>query len=85
LGSEGCAVFSEDKLITVPGFPVTVVDTVGAGDAFTAGFLHGLIHKWPLTRTAQFANALGSIVAGRATAIPDWTPAEVLHLLNDID
>lgn len=82
LGSQGCAVYSEGKMSVVPGFPVTVVDTVGAGDAFTAGFLHGLVHNWPLGQTARFANALGSIVASRATAIPDWAPAEVRALLD---
>lgn len=82
LGSEGCAVFSERELTFVPGFPITVADTVGAGDAFTAGFLHGLTQKWPLPQTARFANALGSIVASRATAIPDWTPSEVNVLLH---
>lgn len=85
LGSQGCAVYAEGKMIVVPGFPVSVVDTVGAGDAFTAGFLHGLIHNWPLGQTARFANALGSIVASRATAIPDWTPEEVQAMLDAPD
>lgn len=83
LGSQGCAVYSSGELIVSPGFSVTVVDTVGAGDAFTAGFLHGLVHHWPLMQTAKFANALGSIVASRATAIPAWTPEEVHAILND--
>lgn len=82
LGGGGCAVFSDGRMTNVPGFPVTVADTVGAGDAFTAGFLHGLIHHWPLTQTARFANALGSIVASRATAIPAWTLADVRALLD---
>lgn len=82
LGSEGCAVFSQGKMLRVPGFPVTVADTVGAGDAFTAGFLHGLMRQWPLAQTTRFANALGSIVASRPTAIPDWTPADVQALLH---
>lgn len=85
LGGQGCALFSRGKMIVVPGFPIKVVDTVGAGDAFTAGFLHGLVHNWPLAQTAKFANALGSIVASRATAIPDWAPEEVQAMLHAPD
>jgi len=85
LGGEGCAIYTNGRMILAPGFPVTVVDTVGAGDAFTAGFLHGLLHNWPLAQTARFANALGSIVASRATAIPAWTPTEVHALLQGLD
>lgn len=81
LGSDGCAVFSEGELHFYPGFPASVVDTVGAGDAFTAGFLHGLSHQWEMTRIARFSNALGSIVASRATAIPDWSMQDIDRLL----
>lgn len=82
LGRQGCAVSSEGKTELYPGFPTTVVDTVGAGDAFTAAFLHGLCRKWPIDQTARFANALGSIVAGRATAIPDWTMDDLVNLVT---
>lgn len=81
LGSEGCAVFSEGRLQTYPGFPATVVDTVGAGDAFAAGFLHGLQSGWAIDHTARFSNALGAIVASRATAIPHWSIQDVYELL----
>ncbi|WP_041839116.1 carbohydrate kinase family protein [Acidobacterium capsulatum] len=81
LGSEGCAVFSEGTLRTYPGFPATVVDTVGAGDAFAAGFLHGLQSGWAIDQITRFSNALGAIVASRATAIPDWSIEDVQKLL----
>lgn len=84
-GSEGCAVFSGDSVDFYAGFPATVADTVGAGDAFTAGFLHGLIHQWPMPQTARFANALGSLVASRATAIPAWTIDDLGTLLRSPD
>ncbi len=66
LGAAGCLVFENGAAHTVPGYPATVQDTVGAGDAFAAAFLHGYHHGWPVLRTARFANALGSIVASRA-------------------
>ena len=42
-GAEGCVVVSGEGAVTVPQEPVAaVLDTTGAGDAFAAGFLHGL-------------------------------------------
>lgn len=81
LGSKGCAILSEDAFQTFAGFPAEAVDTVGAGDAFAAAFLHGLHRQWSTRRIAEFANALGAIVAGRAGAIPDWNPEEIEHLI----
>jgi sugar/nucleoside kinase (ribokinase family) len=36
------------------------VDTLGAGDAWVAGFLAGLLAGWPLEKTARVANAVGA-------------------------
>jgi fructokinase len=79
LGGEGCAVFIDDALRTFPGYTVKVVDTVGAGDAFAAAFLHGLHSGWPVEHIAPFANALGALVASRAGATPAWTLDECLE------
>lgn len=81
LGSKGCAVWQDGQLHIFGGFPVTVADTVGAGDAFTAAFLHGHLCGWPIEKAATFANALGAIVAGRAGATPIWTIDECLQLM----
>lgn len=80
LGPAGCMVYCKSDIQTIPGFSTTVQDTVGAGDAFAAAFLHGFHRGWPITVAARFANALGSIVAGRAGATPDWTVDECLAL-----
>jgi len=76
LGSKGCAVWQNNSLESFPGFPVQVVDTVGAGDAFAAGFLHCLDQGWPIEKTTMFANRLGAIVASRPGATPEWTVDE---------
>ncbi|HEV2324863.1 MAG TPA: PfkB family carbohydrate kinase [Terracidiphilus sp.] len=81
LGAKGCLVWQEGIARFFEGFSVRVVDTVGAGDVFAAGFLHGLESGWSLQRTASFANALGAIVASRAGAIPNWKPEECLELM----
>lgn len=71
-GERGCAVLKDQKFTRTPGFRVEVADTVGAGDAFSAGFLHALDQGWDAAHIGRFANAVGAIVASRAGAIPDW-------------
>lgn len=75
-GSLGCALLMGGQYIEAPGYPVQVVDTVGAGDAFAAAFVHGLGSGWPTPTIADFANRVGALVASRRGAIPDWTIAE---------
>ena len=82
LGSAGCCVYEENTTHMVQGYPVSVRDTVGAGDAFAAAFLHGYHRGWPIMRTASFANALGSIVASRAGATPTWSMQECLAIAS---
>jgi len=81
LGSQGCAIWAEGKLERFAGHSVKVVDTVGAGDAFAAAFLHGVQLQWPMQRIGVFANAVGATVASRAGATPDWTPDDCLQLM----
>lgn len=65
MGEQGCYVCSESGGYYVKGFHVPcVVDTTGAGDAFVAGFLAGLIKGWELRDCAEFANALGALCVG---------------------
>ena len=73
LGQDGCALYHADRIHLYPGIRVEVKDTVGAGDAFSAGFLHGLIRGWELSAVAGFANAVGAIVASRPGATPEWS------------
>ncbi len=61
LGAEGCLVTTADETFHCPGFNVKAVDTTGAGDAFDAAFVTGLIEGWELRRTAVFANAVGAL------------------------
>ena len=73
LGARGCAMFVSGDYAEAPGLRVDVADTVGAGDAFAAAFVHGLVSGWPAAKIANFANRLGALVAGSPGAIPDWT------------
>jgi fructokinase len=76
-GERGCAVRIGKDRAECPGYTVTVVDTVGAGDAFAAAFLHGLAAGWSAAKTGDFANRLGAVVASRAGAVPEWRVGEL--------
>ncbi len=56
LGDKGCYVTDGQERKTIHPFKVKVVDTTGAGDAFNAGFLYGLIHDKTLAECGQLGN-----------------------------
>jgi fructokinase len=80
LGARGCAMLCGDDYIEAGGHSINVADPVGAGDAFAAAFLHGLMSHWPVAEVAAFANRVGALVASRHGAIPDWTVKEAVEL-----
>jgi fructokinase len=69
-GADGCLLQTDDEEIAVPGVPVAVVDTIGAGDAFTAGLLVCTLEGRPLVGAAAFANRLAARVAAAAGGTP---------------
>lgn len=65
-GGRGCTVVRADGTRhDVAPFPATVVNVLGAGDAFASGLLYGWLQGWPLDRAARMGNAAGAIVVGR--------------------
>ena len=74
----------EDQVGTQPAFqPPQVIDTTGAGDAFTAG----LLHRWTATpvERMRFAAACGALVCGGAGGIdPQPTEAQVERFLGGV-
>lgn len=75
-GAAGCSLLVGDEFVECPGYPVRVADTVGAGDAFAAAFLHGINAGWRPAEIADFANRVGALVAGRPGGTPPWTVGE---------
>jgi fructokinase len=74
-GSTGCLLVSANDAADHPGFPATVVDTVGCGDAFAAAIAHGWLTGQTLDEMARSANRLGAWVASHRGATPTHPPA----------
>jgi 5-dehydro-2-deoxygluconokinase len=62
-GEKGTSVFLTDgRVIDVPGFPVEVVNVLGAGDAFASGFIYGFLAGWDWYKSCRMGNACGAIL-----------------------
>lgn len=85
MGERGAYIRSADgQEISVPAMRVEAVDALGAGDAFVAGFLTGVVHGWDLERCARFANAVGACCVtalGATTGVRGF--GETLTFLED--
>jgi len=83
LGPQGVLAATQDEQVVVPPVPVTVLNGLGAGDAFGGALCHGLLAGWQLERTIRFANAAGALVASRLGCADDMpSAAEVDELLS---
>jgi fructokinase len=74
-GAAGAMLLRHSEAVRVPSVPTTVVDTVGAGDAFTAALMIGLLNEQPLKEIAHFATGVSSYVCsqrGATPSLPDW-------------
>ena len=61
MGSKGCFIkSSKNEVVKLPIFNINAVDATGAGDAFAAGFLAGVLKDWNLHKTAELACAVGA-------------------------
>lgn len=60
-GARGGVAFTARERWDVAAFPVEVVDTTGAGDAFAAGVAYGMALRWPWPKTLTLANAIGGL------------------------
>ena len=78
LGPRGSLLVTRSGTHEHKGFPITVEDTVGAGDAFTAGMTHAFLHGGSLAAINEVGNLCGSYVASRPGAMPMYSE-ELLH------
>ncbi|MBE3063937.1 MAG: hypothetical protein IMZ69_02835, partial [Spirochaetes bacterium] len=65
LGGRGSLALSDRRVLRQEAVPVEVVDTVGAGDVFNAGFLNARERGEPLERCLRFGAATAALYIGR--------------------
>jgi ribokinase len=73
LGGSGCYVTDGRERLLIEPFRVEVVDTTGAGDAFCAGFLYGLLREKSLYECGRLGNFVASrcvMKIGARTGLP---------------
>lgn len=81
-GNDETYIVENGNVSSVPYFKVErVVDTVGAGDGFCAGFLVGLLKDYSLAEAVRLGNLIGSLVVqteGDWEGLPTWEQVEAI-------
>jgi sugar/nucleoside kinase (ribokinase family) len=65
MGADGALGVRDRKSVRVASIPVNVVDTVGAGDSFDAGFLFGYLNNWDMEKSLRLACVCGALSTQR--------------------
>jgi 5-dehydro-2-deoxygluconokinase len=88
-GATGCSIVPGavpddlDQALVVPGFPVEVLNVLGAGDAFLSGFLYGWLRGASLEESGRLGNACGALVVSRHACSPAMpSEAELQEFMN---
>jgi sugar/nucleoside kinase (ribokinase family) len=84
LGAQGCVIGHDMEVKHYPAYPVKPLDTTGAGDLFTAGFLHGYLTGQPIKACAHYGALAGAAIVkvlGAELPDEDWVKLseEILH------
>lgn len=69
-GARGSLLWTPRETAECPAIQVTVRDTVGAGDAYTAALTLGLLHHWPATQIVRRAGEIAAFVCTQSGAMP---------------
>lgn len=72
-GARGCYVYAKGELHFLKSYPTQVIDTVGAGDAFSAAFVRDYIRHNDPVQAADLGNKLGAYVAGSRGPTPAYS------------
>ncbi len=81
-GAGSASVITRDAELSIPALPANVVDLVGAGDAFAAGYLAASTFGWPAAARLRLGHLMGSRVIGVLEDVPPAFPAAELQALS---
>jgi len=83
MGEQGSIIQKGKNQFHFPAFDVPVVDTIGAGDLFMSGFIHGYLHQWNIKDCAWLGSYLASeVVQVIGAEIPSDRWDEILQAAN---
>lgn len=78
-GERGATVYDEGDATDVPGYPVEVVNGLGAGDAFAAALGHGLLRGLSIVEATRRGTVAGALVAAQLAC------SEAMPYLDDLE
>lgn len=84
-GEQGSSVYLQDgSVIDAPGFPVEVLNILGAGDAFASGLMYGYLNNWDWYKSLRMGNACGAILVTKP-GCSNFNPTlnEVMSFIED--
>lgn len=83
LGENGAfCLTKEGDFFYDPGYHISLVDTVGSGDAFSAGFVHYYMNGHSIEEALQFGNAAGAKIATSTGATSPISKEEILEFMR---
>ena len=85
LGSRGALIGDASTVLHKPAYRVRVQDTVGSGDAFSAGLLYKLGQGAPIDESCDFANRMGALISAKRSSIPDYELSELDHIRDTLE
>ena len=86
-GRNGAIVFHNKIMVAIPAIhiePYAIVDTNGAGDHFSAGFIYGLMNGYKLTQAGRLGVLCSTDCIGHAGARPIGGYGSLKHLAEDV-
>lgn len=83
-GAEGALLKNRKIICDCPGFKTEVLDTVGAGDSYTAVLAFGILHKLPLDQINDLANSVAAYVCSQYGACPVLPDSLISKLESNI-
>ena len=69
LGAEGSLVWHDGRIEKIGVHTADLVDTTGAGDAYAAGFLYGLVNGWPMGQSADLGSRVAALTVSQLGAV----------------